>query len=49
MSNNMTNVTFQWLAKARNPTPEVVAEDYVRATGKPIDMDEAQKIFDAIL
>jgi hypothetical protein len=48
MSNNMTNVMFQWLAKARNPTPEVVAEDYARATGKTIDMDEAQEIFDAI-
>jgi hypothetical protein len=48
MSSNLTNVTFQWLAKARNPTPEAVAEDYARATGKSIDMDEAQKIFDAI-
>jgi hypothetical protein len=48
MSNNMTNVMFQWFAKARTPTPEVVAEDYARATGKTIEMDEAQAMFDAI-
>lgn len=48
MSNNLGNSMFQWLAKARNPTPEVVAEDYKKATGKMIDLAEAQKIFDAI-
>jgi hypothetical protein len=41
ISNNLTNVMFQWLAKERNPSPEAVAEDYARATGKTIDMDEA--------
>lgn len=48
MSNNLTNVMFQWLAKERSPTPEAVAEDYARATGKTINMAEAQEIFDAI-
>jgi len=48
MSNNMGNTMFQWIAKARNPTPEVVAEDHKKATGKTIDPAEAQKIFDAI-
>jgi hypothetical protein len=48
MSNNLTNVMFQRLAKARSPTPEVVAKDYARATGKTIEMDQAREIFDAI-
>ena len=48
MSNNMTNMMFQWLARARNPTPEVVAEDYKKATGKMIAPAEAREIFDAI-
>jgi hypothetical protein len=47
-SNNMTNVMFQWMAKARSPTPEMVAEDYKRETGKTLDMTEAQEIFDAM-
>jgi hypothetical protein len=48
MSNNMTNVMFQWLAKARNPTPEVVAESYAQASGKAIEEEEAREIFNAI-
>ena len=48
MSNNMANVMFQWLAKARNPSPEVVAEGYARASGKTIEVDEAREIFNAI-
>jgi len=48
MSSNFANVMFQWFAKARNPTPEVVAEEYGRATGKTIDMEKAREIFDAI-
>ena len=48
MSNNIQNRIIQMHAKARSPTPEVVAEDYKKATGKTIDPAEAQKIFDAI-
>jgi hypothetical protein len=48
MSNNLGNALFQWMAKARNPTPELVAEDYKKATGKVIEPAEAQEIFDAI-
>lgn len=38
MSNNMTNVIFQWLAKARNSTPEVIAEDYAKASRTSIPL-----------
>lgn len=48
MSNNMGNTMFQWFAKARSPTPEAVAKDYKKATGKTINQVEAQEIFDAI-
>jgi hypothetical protein len=48
MSNNLTNVMVQQLAKTFNTTPEVVAENYVKATGKTIDMDKAQEVFDGI-
>jgi hypothetical protein len=48
MSNNISDAIFKWLVKARNPTPEVVAEDYARATGRTIDMAEAREIFDVI-
>ena len=48
ISNNMGNTMFQWLAKARSPTPEVVAKDYKKATGKTIDQAKAQELFDAI-
>jgi hypothetical protein len=48
MSNNMGNTLFQWMAKARNPTPGAVAEDYKKATSKVIEPAEAQEIFDAI-
>lgn len=47
-SNNMGNTLLQWTARARNPTPEAVTEDYKKATGKMIDASEAQEIFDAI-
>jgi hypothetical protein len=47
MSNNMGNTMFQWLAKARSPTLEVVSEDYKKATGKTIDQAEARELFDA--
>jgi hypothetical protein len=48
MSNHTGNTMFQWLAKARSPTPEVVSEDYKKTTGKTIDQAEAQELFDAI-
>jgi hypothetical protein len=48
MSNNTGNAMFQWFAKARSPTPQVLAEDYEKATGETIDQVEAQEIYDAI-
>lgn len=48
MSNNLANTMFQWFAKARSPTPEVVAENYKEANGEIIAPAEAQEIFDAI-
>jgi hypothetical protein len=48
ISNNTTDVVFKWIAKARSPSPEAIAEQYAKATGKAIDDDQAQEIFNAI-